>query len=296
GVYYDGVYRTDDAGAHWTRVFEGHIRSVTVDPNDEDVIYAGSEPVSLFRSEDRGDHWEEISSLQNLPDEVKKEWWFPTDPHLGHVLNIFIQPGDSRVIYLSLEHGGIVRSLDRGATWEDVSGGIDYLDIHMVAGLPGSDDRLFAATARGFYVSDDPADGWLRAENGFKRDYFHNFLFLQPPSAGDPPTMLIATADKSPGSWNRPEGAKGALFRSDDAGGSWHQIGAGLPDSTPELTWALVPNPHDPNGVFIGMGGAFRGGGDTSPGTILQTRDRGDTWEPIAAAVPPVRALWAAPE
>ena len=40
-------------------------------------------------------------------------------------------------------------------------------------------------------------------------------------------TMLVSTGDKSPGSWNRPEGARGAIFRSTDCGDSWHRVGAG---------------------------------------------------------------------
>lgn len=294
GVYHDGVYRTEDAGGHWTKVFDGHVRSVAVDPNDEDVIYAGTEPVQLHRSEDGGDHWEEIRSLQLLPEEIKKEWSFPVPPHIGHVLKIFIQPEDSRTIYLCLEHGGIVRSLDRGHTWEDVSTGIDYLDIHSISTLPGHRDRYYTATARGFFASNDPADGWVRAETGFTRDYFHDFIFLPSAREDENPTMLIATADKSPGSWRRPEGAWSAMFRSLDCGESWHRIGAGLPETMEDMVWALTPHPYDPNSAYIGLGAAFEAAGDDSKvGALLETRDRGESWQSLAVAVPPVRALWA---
>jgi photosystem II stability/assembly factor-like uncharacterized protein len=58
GVTQDGVYRTDDGGEHWRRVFEGNVRAVTVDPTDERVIYAGLEPIALHRSEDGGETWQ----------------------------------------------------------------------------------------------------------------------------------------------------------------------------------------------------------------------------------------------
>src|SRR5581483_12190816 len=106
----------------------------------------------------------------------------------------------------------------------DVTNGIDYVDIHMVQKLRGR-ERYFAATARGFYATEDPADGWVRAENGFTRDYFYKYIIVPPKREGDNPTMLISTGDKSPGSWNRPDGARGAVFRSTDAGESWHQVG-----------------------------------------------------------------------
>jgi photosystem II stability/assembly factor-like uncharacterized protein len=136
--------------------------------------------VALFRSEDGGDSWQEITSLKALPQSVRKNWWYPQAPHHGHVRNIHIHPDDPHAIYLCLEHGGIVRSFDRGKNWEDVSKGIDYLDIHVIANLPKRKDRYYVASARGFFTSDKPEAGWVRAQNGLTRDYFHDFLFLPP--------------------------------------------------------------------------------------------------------------------
>src|SRR5687768_10910006 len=80
GVAYDGVYRTLDAGATWSKVLEGDIRSLAVDPTDDKVVYAGTEPPRLYRSEDRGDTWEELAGLQALPDAARQRWWTPYPP------------------------------------------------------------------------------------------------------------------------------------------------------------------------------------------------------------------------
>src|SRR5207244_9919783 len=40
--------------------------------NEPDTIYAGVEPAALFRSEDRGDTWEDIGALNYHP--TRKEW------------------------------------------------------------------------------------------------------------------------------------------------------------------------------------------------------------------------------
>ena len=106
--------------------------------------------------------------------------------------------------------------------------------------------------------------------------------------------MLVATADKSPGSWNRPEGARGALFRSFDCAESWHQVGEGLPESMEENVWAIAAHPNDRTSAFVGLGRAFRDGTDDSEGLLLVTQDRGDSWQPLDVQLPPVRALWAA--
>jgi photosystem II stability/assembly factor-like uncharacterized protein len=297
GVTHDGLYRTDDGGKSWKKVLDGDIRSVTVDPTDERVIYAGVEPVALFRSEDRGDRWQEITSLRALPQSVRKNWWYPQPPHQGHVRNIHVHPENAQTIYLCLEHGGIVRSFDRGESWQDVSKGIDYLDIHVISNLPRRDDRYYVASARGFFTSDNPEQGWVRAENGLTRDYFHDFLFLPLERAGELPAMLIATADGSPGFWRRENrGARAALFKSIDGAQSWTRVTAGLADDLDSMVWALAHHPTDTRAVFAGLGNVARGhaSGAGGAGDLLISRDSANSWERLAIDLPADRVLWAA--
>ena len=297
GVTHDGLYRTEDGGLRWIKVLDGDIRSVTVDPISDDVVYAGVEPVGLYRSEDRGENWKELPSLKELPEEIRKNWRFPQPPHLGHVRNIFIHPENSKTIYLCIEHGGIARSFDRGETWEDVSKGIDYLDIHVIANLPRSKERYFVATARGFFTSDNPAQGWVRAETGLTRDYFHDFLFLPPGRDGEGPTMLLATADKSPGFWRRENrGARAALFKSVNGAGSWTRITQGLAEDLDSMIWALVHHPTEPRSVFAGFGNVARGhaSGAGGAGDVMISHDLGESWERLPIELPADRVLWAA--
>ncbi len=297
GVAHDGVYRTTAAGVNWTKVLDGDVRALMVDPTDDAVVYAGTEPVHLYRSEDGGDSWEEISTLIEMPDDTRARWWSPVSG-VGHIRNIFVHADDPATIYLALEHGGIVRSFDRGRTWQDVSAGIDYIDIHLVASLPHRSDRYYVSSARGFFTSDDPGDGWVRAENGFTRDYFHDFIFLPPERDGEDPSMLIGTADKSPGSWNRPERARSAIFRSNDCARSWHRVTEGLPDVMTAMVSTLIPHPLDKNAAFVGLGEVSRGHahGEAGPGTLMMTQDRGSSWQNLNLELPADRVLWAAPE
>lgn len=299
GVTHDGLYRTTDAGKSWVKVLDGDIRAVTVDPTDDQVVYAGVEPVALFRSEDGGDRWQEITELKALPQSVRKNWWYPQPPHHGHVRNIHIHSEDSNTIYLCLEHGGIVRSFDRGGTWQDVSTGIDYLDIHVIANFPKRKDRYYVASARGFFTSDRPEEGWVRAENGLTRDYFHDFLFLPPERDGEQPAMVIATADGSPGFWRREKrGARAALFKSTDGAASWERVTNGVAGDLDSMIWALVHHPTDHRALFAGLGNVARGhaSGAGGAGDLLISRDRGDSWQRLDIDLPADRVLWAAAE
>ena len=56
-VAFDGGYRTEDAGKSWTKIMDGDVRTFTVDPHDERVVYMGIGPIRLFRSEDTGKTW-----------------------------------------------------------------------------------------------------------------------------------------------------------------------------------------------------------------------------------------------
>lgn len=297
GVTHDGLYRTIDGGKNWSKVLDGDIRSVTVDPTVDQVIYSGVEPVALYRSEDGGDHWQELTTLQDVPEAARKNWWFPQQPHKGHIRNIFIHPDNPRIIYLCIEHGGIVRSFDRGRSWEDVSKGIDYLDIHVIANLPRQMDRYYVATARGFFTSDKPEQGWVRAENGLTRNYFHDFLFLPPVKSGEKPTMILATADQSPGFWRRENrGARAALFKSTDGAESWTRITNGLADDLDSMIWALVHHPTDHRALFAGFGNVARGhaSGSGGAGDLMVSRDMGESWQRLDIDLPADRVLWAA--
>ncbi|HEV8342247.1 MAG TPA: hypothetical protein VGR30_07740 [Candidatus Binatia bacterium] len=300
GVTFDGLYRTKEGGKRWQRVLEGDIRWVTTDPTDERVVYAGTEPVHLYRSEDGGNSWEELKGLLKLPEEVRRSWWFPRPPHEGHVRHIYIDQENPNCIYLALEHGGIVRSFDRGKTWEDVSEGLEYPDIHMIVRSPSSSTKFFAATSRGFFQADPPEKGWKRAERGMDSDYFHDLILLP----GSPAAMFLAAGHGSPQYWDRPTGADGRIYRSEDGGKTWRQVGAGLPVKHKAMCWQLAYNPYNANSIFAAFGDVARGhvAGPPGEGAIYVTYDRGDSWEEVGSQKrgknflrpPAIRVLWAA--
>src|SRR3954453_4742133 len=96
----EGVYASSDQGHTWDLSFKGDVRSLAIDPSDPATVYAGTEPIRLFRTPDAGDHWSELEVLQCMPESVREKWWFPVYPHEGHVLSIGIDQTDPRILYL----------------------------------------------------------------------------------------------------------------------------------------------------------------------------------------------------
>ena len=297
GVLHEGVYRTTDAGGRWEKVFDGDARSVAVDPHDQRVVYVGTKPVHLHRSEDGGDSWSEVVTLQSLPEDVKRQWWGPTPPHDGHVFDILVDPDDPRLLYLCLEHGGVVRSLDRGETWEDVSAGITYLDIHSIARHPGRRGSYFLSSAQGFFRSDNPGEGWSHADGSMPwgdsplQNYSHDFIVLPEADGGDDVTLIVTGANGSPGSWRRPSKAEGVILRSDDGAKSWRELTNGLPAKPPQMPWAIAPHPANPDRLLAGYSAGYSTG-ESAVGELYTTEDRGDSWRRVDGSFPAIRSIW----
>ncbi|HEU4344930.1 MAG TPA: hypothetical protein VFU31_25555 [Candidatus Binatia bacterium] len=303
-VAFDGGYRTEDAGKTWEKILEGDVRTFSIDPSDERVVYAGVGPIRLFRSEDRGKNWEPLDGMLDFSDEVKKKWDVPArlrGIEKPHVRYTFIHPDDANLLFVLLEHGGVLLSRDRGQTWEDRSEGIAYVDMHYINNYPGSKERYYVSSARGFFRTDDCGKQWRRVEHGMPwgyselYSYSHEWRFLQ----GQPPRMIVCGGRGSPGVWAREKvNPKGHILLSDDGGENWRVASQGLAKEMPWMPWVLLQHPSDPSAVFCGMGDGARGYGFDArvrgKGAFYTSRDRGESWEPILEETPSILTAWVA--
>src|SRR5207249_4162492 len=153
-------------------------------------------------------------------------------------------------IMLGIEHGGIVRTQDGGLTWEDLSAGIEYVDVHVVNRDPVEPDVFYATTARGFYRSDHNGHDWVVSQQGMTRDFFHDFV-VRP---GQATSLFLATANGSPPAWIRDGGSRFAIFRSDGGAQSWNQLTGGLSESMEAMVWGLDGDPVDETRVYAAIG------------------------------------------
>jgi hypothetical protein len=201
-----------------------------------------------------------------------------------------------------LEHGGVLLSRDRGASWEDRGTGIDYVDMHYIENFPGSKERYYVSSARGFFRSDDAGKQWYRAERGMPWAetplycYSHEWHFFP----GDPLRMVVCGGRGSPGVWSREHSdPKGHILLSDDGGENWRVATQGMEKENPWMPWVLLRHPADTNSIFCGTGDGSRGysfdARKRGKGGFFVSRDRGESWEPVMRDTPAIVTAWVAP-
>src|SRR6266536_4076064 len=138
-----GLKRSADGGDTFEDVPlpEPDVFSVAVSAADG-AVYAGTEPSRLFRSDDRGESWHELETLLELPS--RPSWSFPPRPWTSHVRWIAPSPHDPDLLMVGIELGGLMRSTDRGASWQDHRPGAQP-DVHSLAWHPQVEGRAYEA-------------------------------------------------------------------------------------------------------------------------------------------------------
>lgn len=171
GSFNDGLWVSRDSGDTWEPVGAGithkRIMSVAVSPievkNGLSVVWTGTEPSGLFRSEDGGNTWRDCPSLLDLPSRLS--WSFPPRPHTHHVRWIQTDHHNEHRIFVGIELGGVMKSEDKGAHWEDRKPNSQY-DCHSMAVHPRVSGRVYEAAGGGYAESFDGGTTWQTVNEG----------------------------------------------------------------------------------------------------------------------------------
>src|SRR5699024_530574 len=153
------------------------------------VVWAGTEPSGLYRSEDGGTTWATFPNLLKLPSEPT--WSFPPRPHTHHVR--WIQPDlhDSNRIYVGIELGGVMKSEDQGEIWEDrkIDSQYDCHTLTMTKQVPG---RVYEAAGGGFAQTKDSGKTWETVNEGLDPYTYLVDIAVDP---ADPDTIIDSAAN-----------------------------------------------------------------------------------------------------
>ncbi len=150
----------------------------------------------------------------------RDEWFTPW----GGSPDVRAFAGSGDHIYADIHVGWVCRSDDGGQTWTNHRNDLNA-DVHDIATHPDRPEMIAAATAEGFYRSDDAGESWVGALEVFgDRGYMRGLAI----DCGDPDVMVI-TGSLGPHS-SGPTGVEAMLFRTDDGGKKWQKCHNGLPE------------------------------------------------------------------
>lgn len=286
GTFDNGLFRSLDGGASWSCVSDGipHARfpSVAVSSSHSvdgvNVVYAGTEPSSLYVSDDNGAAWQDLAALRELPS--APTWSFPPRPWTSHVRWIALSYHDPGLIFAGIELGGVMRSMDGGQTWEDRKPG-SYLDSHCIQTHPTDPARVYEAAGGGVAMSLDRGETWRAVDDGMDRHYVWA-LAVDPTD----PDRWYVSASHSARYAHRDDGSSEAVLFRKIGEQPWEALTGGLEHPMTEMPYALVIPRNDPSTIFAG----------TRQGRLRVSRDGGDWWEQTNVHLDSIQALVEAAE
>ena len=261
--------RSEDGGATWTEMTPAlpAVRLTAFHADDALDIIAGSHDDGAYRTLDGGVTWDLARSGLPTYNSTSGPRHQPLNGFTAIDDALFVATGGGRHFVTGDQHcgcrsvpsgDGVYRTTNRGASWQRVSNGLPvnivYLGepiLHPILDVLAADEAVLAATE----------------EHGVYRTT--NFGASWSPVSGTPGGLAFASIDGA----HYLLGADARIFRSDDAGLTWEDVGA---DLLPDAFGTMVA--HD--GALHVSGTGLQ---PTAPG-VYRSED-GITWSPLDAGL-----------
>ncbi|ANM29824.1 hypothetical protein ABI59_09895 [Acidobacteria bacterium Mor1] len=254
-----GLWKSTNDGLSWTNLFDDGagtqtVGTVEVDPNDANVIWAGTGEnvtgcegyfgVGLLRSGDGGLTWEARngSGASTLED-------------LSSFANIVIDPRDSDHLITggrmrgcssgSEQNGALYTSNDGGLTWTKR---LDNMQVYEIVQDPLVLDTYWAATNTGVYKSVDNGVTWLvQTASGLPNGNTGRTELAVSPSDSNVVYALFSSGGNT-------------FWRTTDGGASWTQMASGSNACDGQCWYNSVLRVHrtDPDIVYRGNVHVFK--------------------------------------
>lgn len=295
----------------WGNTAPGTIGNIwTVSPGHESqpgVVFCGTQPAGLFRSEDWGQSWQPVESINR---HSSRRWWTGTGGGDSCIHSIHVDPRDPNHIYLCVASGGTYESKDNGETWNlithkaivtntqgaklmqelvqefptELPPGMDPAaidELHKMRLDQKNPDRLWGQAHFGVFRSDDGGATWSDVTEGLPS--FHGFPIAV--TKKDRDAAYVVPLDYGQDNF-RVALKQFTVYRTQDAGKTWEPLTNGLPgphDYQSVYREGLDTDGLEPEGVYVG----------TSNGEVYASADRGESWRRLPGTLPPILSVTA---
>jgi photosystem II stability/assembly factor-like uncharacterized protein len=251
------------------------------------VLWAGTIPGGLFKSEDGGGSW---SLVRSLWDDPRRKAWFGGGYDTPGIHSVCVHPEDGRRLMVGVSCGGVWGSDDGGASWELRARGMyaafmppadrekqEIQDPHRVVQCRARPETMWAQHHNGVFRTVDGGASWQAIENVPPS----TFGFACAVHPRDPDTAWLVPAQKD--ERRIPVDGRVVVARTRDGGKSWDSLSRGLPG---EHAYDLVYR----HALDIDDGGSTLAMGSTT-GNLWLTENQGDDWQQLSAHLPPIHAV-----
>lgn len=248
------------------------------------VLWCGTIPGGLFRSEDSGASWRLIEGLWNRPE---RAGWFGGGADWPGIHSVLVDPRDCRRVLIAISCGGVWETLDAGDTWSLLGEGLvaDFMpsgqegdpniqDPHRIHWCASQPDTVWMQHHNGIFCSRNGGKNWVRFENGTP-SVFGFGVAVHP---RDPDTAWFVPAEKD--DMRVPNDGAVCVMRTRDGGQTFEACRAGL---TQEHAYHLVYR----HCLEVAADGRTLVFGSTT-GSVWISEDGGESWQRLSADLPPV--------
>ncbi len=265
------------------------IWSLAAGGNDQPgVLWAGTLPGGLFRSNDRGDTWQLVRALWDAP---QRQEWFGGGYDVPGIHSICVDPRDSNTVLVGVSCGGAWITRNGGDSWALSAKGMsaNYMpperaedeaiqDPHLIVRCAGVPDVLWCQHHNGIWRSRDGGAFWQRIH---PQGGLPDFGFAVAAHPDDPNTawFVPAVADQQ----RIPVDAALAVTRTRDGGDSLTALRQGLPQ---QQCYDLVYR----HGLVVADDGKTLLMASTT-GSLWVSEDSGEQWQQLSANLPPIYAV-----
>jgi photosystem II stability/assembly factor-like uncharacterized protein len=260
--------------------------------NEPNIVYAGADPASLFKSEDSGQTWHEVKGLQQ---HSSRDKW---QPGFGGLClhSIVLDPENVARMWVGISAVGVFGTEDGGHSWRAMNQGVraDFLPdpfpkygqcVHKLLSHPAKPNTLVQQNHCGVYRSDSGGVDWEDISESLPS----RFGFPLAINSQDPDVYYVLPEDEATkttvgGGKRFVSHAKFCVYRTRNSGQSWESLTNGLPQQHAYLhvlREGMASDSLDPCGIYIG----------TTTGQVFYSRDNGDHWDLLVDYLPPINSV-----